>query len=146
MTVYYTKYMEQANKDIQEKHPADGEHEIVAGTEMTREIVWYYNHTSKWSVLAENDRAPIVIPVTCGKGSRCGHAGNCRWKNAELYVDCETVDSHNRQAIALNGYDKATVTTRPYTVVRTDENRNRDHHESAGLCGSVQARWSGPYL
>ncbi len=29
MTVYYTKYMEQANKDIQEKHPADGEHEIV---------------------------------------------------------------------------------------------------------------------
>ena len=67
MTVYYTKYMEQANKDIQEKHPADGEHEIVAGTEMTREIVWYYNHTSKWSVLAENDRAPIVIPVTCEK-------------------------------------------------------------------------------
>lgn len=120
MTVYYTKYMEQANKDIQEKHPADGEHEIVAGTEMTREIVWYYNHTSKWSVLAENDRAPIVIPVTCEKAPDADMLETAV-ENAELYVDCETVDSHNRQAIALNGYDKATVTTRPYTVVRTDK-------------------------
>ena len=120
MTVYYTKYMEQANKDIQEKHPADGEHEIVAGTEMTREIVWYYNRTSKWSVLAENDRAPIVIPVTCEKDPDVDKLETAV-ENAELYVDCETVDSHNRQAIALNGYDKATVTTRPYTVVRTDK-------------------------
>ena len=120
MTVYYTKYMEQANKDIQEKHPADGEHEIVAGTETTREIVWYYNRTSKWSVLAENDRAPIVIPVTCEKDPDVDKLETAV-ENAELYVDCETVDSHGRQAIALNGYDKTTVTTRPYTVVRTDK-------------------------
>ena len=120
MTVYYTKYMEQANKDIQEKHPADGEHEIVAGTEMTREIVWYYNRTSKWSVLAENDRAPIVIPVTCEKAPDADMLETAV-ENAKLYVDCETVDSHNRQAIALNGYDKATVTTKPYMVVCTDK-------------------------
>ena len=120
MTVYYTKYMEQANKDIQEKHPADGEHEIVAGTEMTREIVWYYNRTSKWSVLAENDRAPIVIPVTCEKAPDEGMLETAV-ENAKLYVDCETVDSHGRQAIALNGYNKTTVTTKPYTVARTDK-------------------------
>lgn len=120
MTVYYTKYMEQANKDIQEKHPADGEHEIVAGTEMTREIVWYYNRTSKWSVLAENDRAPIVIPVTCEKDPDVDKLETAV-ENAELYVDCETVDSHGRQAIALNGYNKTTVTTKPYTVARTDK-------------------------
>lgn len=119
MTVYYTKYMEQANKDIQEKHPADGEHEIV-GTEMTREIVWYYNSTSKWSVLAENDRAPIVIPVTCEKAPDADMLETAV-ENAELYVDCETVNSHGQQAIALNGYDKTTVTTRPYTVARTDK-------------------------
>ena len=120
MTVYYTKYMEQANKDIQEKHPADGEHEIVAGTETTREIVWYYNRTSKWSVLAENDRAPIVIPVTCEKDPDVDKLETAV-ENAELYVDCETVDSHGRQAIALNGYNKTTVTTKPYTVARTDK-------------------------
>ena len=120
MTVYYTKYMEQANKDIQEKHPADGEHEIVAGTETTREIVWYYNSTSKWSVLAENDRAPIVIPVTCEKAPDEGMLETAV-ENAKLYVDCETVDSHGRQAIALNGYNKTTVTTKPYMVVRTDK-------------------------
>lgn len=121
MTVYYTKYMEQANKDIQEKHPADGEHEIVAGTETTREIVWYYNRTSKsWSVLAENDRAPIVIPVTCEKAPDEGMLETAV-ENAKLYVDCETVDSHGRQAIALNGYNKTTVTTKPYTVARTDK-------------------------
>ena len=119
MTVYYTKYMEQANKDIQEKHPADGEHEIV-GTETTREIVWYYNSTSKWSVLAENDRAPIVIPVTCEKAPDADMLETAV-ENAELYVDCETVNSHGQQAIALNGYDKTTVTTRPYTVARTDK-------------------------
>lgn len=119
MTVYYTKYMEQANKDIQEKHPADGEHEIV-GTEMTREIVWYYNSTSKWSVLAENDRAPIVIPVTCEKAPDADMLETAV-ENAELYVDCETVNSHGQQAIALNGYDKTTVTTRPYTVAHTDK-------------------------
>ena len=120
MTVDYTKYMEQANKDIQEKHPADGEHEIVAGTEMTREIVWYYNSTSKWSVLAENHRAPIVIPVTCEKAPDVDKLETAV-ENAKLYVDCETVGSHDRRAIALNGYDKTTVTTRPYTVVRTDK-------------------------
>ena len=121
MTVYYTKYMEQANKDIQEKHPADGEHEIVAGTETTREIVWYYNRTSKsWSVLAENDRAPIVIPVTCEKAPDADMLETAV-ENAKLYVDCETVDSHGRQAIALNGYNKTTVTTKPYTVARTDK-------------------------
>ena len=121
MTVYYTKYMEQANKDIQEKHPADGEHEIVAGTETTREIVWYYNRASKsWSVLAENDRAPIVIPVTCEKAPDEGMLETAV-ENAKLYVDCETVDSHGRQAIALNGYNKTTVTTKPYTVARTDK-------------------------
>ena len=120
MTVDYTKYMEQANKDIQEKHPADGEHEIVAGTETTREIVWYYNSTSKWIVLAENDRAPIVIPVTCEKAPDEGMLETAV-ENAKLYVDCETVNSHGQQAIALNGYDKTTVTTRPYTVARTDK-------------------------
>ena len=118
MTVDYTKYVEQANKDYQGE---DGEHEIVAGTETTREIVWYYNRTSKsWSVLAENDRAPIVIPVTCEKAPDEGMLETAV-ENAELYVNCETVDSHDRQAIALNGYDKTTVTTRPYTVVRTDK-------------------------
>ncbi len=120
MTVDYTKYMEQANKDIQEKHPADGEHEIVAGTEMTREIVWYYNSTSKWSVLAENHRAPIVIPVTCEKAPDVDKLETAV-ENAKLYVDCETVGSHDRRAIALNGYDKTTVTTKPYTVARTDK-------------------------
>lgn len=120
MTVDYTKYMKQANEDIQEKHPADGEHEIVAGTEMTREIVWYYNSTSKWSVLAENHRAPIVIPVTCEKAPDVDKLETAV-ENAKLYVDCETVGSHDRRAIALNGYDKTTVTTRPYTVVRTDK-------------------------
>ena len=120
MTVDYTKYMEQANKDIQEKHPADGEHEIVAGTETPREIVWYYNSTSKWSVLAENDRAPIVIPVTCEKAPD-GDMLETAVENAELYVDCETVDSHDRRPIALNGYDQTTVTTKPYTVVRADK-------------------------
>ena len=120
MTVDYTKYMEQANKDIQEKHPADGEHEIV-GTETTREIVWYYNRASKsWSVLAENDRVPIVIPVTCEKAPDADMLETAV-ENAELYVDCETVNSHGQQAIALNGYDKTTVTTRPYTVARTDK-------------------------
>ena len=117
MTVYYTKYVEQANKDYQGE---DGEHEIVAGTETTREIVWYYNSTSKWSVLAENDRAPIVIPVTCEKAPDVDTLETAV-ENAELYVDCETVNSHNRQAIALNGYDKTTVTTKPYMVVRTDK-------------------------
>ena len=117
MTVDYTKYVEQANKDYQGE---DGEHEIVAGTETTREIVWYYNSTSKWSVLAENDRAPIVIPVTCEKAPDVDTLETAV-ENAELYVDCETVNSHNRQAIALNGYDKTTVTTKPYTVVRTDK-------------------------
>ena len=119
MTVDYTKYMEQANKDIQEKHPADGEHEIV-GTERTREIVWYYNRAGKWIVLAENDRAPIVIPVTCEKDPDADKLETAV-ENAELYVNCETVDSHDRQAIALNGYDKTTVKTKPYTVVRTDK-------------------------
>ena len=120
MTVDYTKYMEQANKDIQEKHPADGEHEIV-GTETTREIVWYYNRASEsWRVLAENDRAPIVIPVTCEKAPDEGMLETAV-ENAKLYVDCETVNSHGQQAIALNGYDKTTVTTRPYTVARTDK-------------------------
>ena len=119
MTVDYTKYMEQANKDIQEKHPADGEHEIV-GTERTREIVWYYNRAGKWIVLAENDRAPIVIPVTCEKAPDEGMLETAV-ENAKLYVDCETVNSHGQQAIALNGYDKTTVTTRPYTVARTDK-------------------------
>lgn len=117
MTVDYTKYVEQANKDY---HGEDGEHEIVAGTETTREIVWYYNSTSKWSVLAENDRAPIVIPVTCEKAPDVDTLETAV-ENAELYVDCETVNSHNRQAIALNGYDKTTVTTKPYMVVRTDK-------------------------
>ena len=117
MTVDYTKYVEQANKDYQGE---DGEHEIVAGTETTREIVWYYNSTSKWSVLAENDRAPIVIPVTCEKAPDVDTLETAV-ENAELYVDCETVNSHNRQAIALNGYDKTTVTTKPYMVVRTDK-------------------------
>lgn len=117
MTVDYTKYVEQANKDYQGE---DGEHEIVAGTETTREIVWYYNSTSKWSVLAENDRAPIVIPVTCEKAPNVDTLETAV-ENAELYVDCETVNSHNRQAIALNGYDKTTVTTKPYMVVRTDK-------------------------
>ena len=120
MTVDYTKYMEQANKDIQEKHPADGEHEIV-GTETTREIVWYYNRASKsWSVLAENDRAPIVIPVTCEKAPDEDMLETAV-ENAVLYVDCETVNSHGQQAIALDGYDKTTVKTKPYTVVRTDK-------------------------
>ena len=120
MTVDYTKYMEQANKDIQEKHPADGEHEIV-GTETTREIVWYYNRASKsWSVLAENDRAPIVIPVTCEKAPDEDMLETAV-ENAVLYVDCETVNSHGQQAIALDGYDKATVTTKPYMVVCTDK-------------------------
>ena len=117
MTVDYTKYVEQANKDYQGE---DGEHEIVAGTETTREIVWYYNSTSKWSVLAENDRAPIVIPVTCEKAPDVDTLETAV-ENAELYVDCETVNSHNRQAIALNGYDQTTVTTKPYTVMRTDK-------------------------
>ena len=117
MTVDYTKYVEQANKDYQGE---DGEHEIVAGTETTREIVWYYNSTSKWSVLAENDRAPIVIPVTCEKAPDVDTLETAV-ENAELYVDCETVNSHDRQAIALNGYDKTTVTTKPYMVVRTDK-------------------------
>ena len=117
MTVDYTKYVEQANTDYQGE---DGEHEIVAGTETTREIVWYYNSTSKWSVLAENDRAPIVIPVTCEKAPDVDTLETAV-ENAELYVDCETVNSHNRQAIALNGYDKTTVTTKPYMVVRTDK-------------------------
>ena len=117
MTVDYTKYVEQANKDYQGE---DGEHEIVAGTETTREIVWYYNSTSKWSVLAENDRAPIVIPVTCEKAPDEGMLETAV-ENAKLYVDCETVDSHGRQAIALNGYNKTTVTTKPYTVARTDK-------------------------
>ena len=120
MTVDYTKYMEQANKDIQEKHPADGEHEIV-GTERTREIVWYYNRNDKsWIVLAENDRAPIVIPVTCEKAPDEGKLETAV-ENAVLYVDCETVNSHDRQAIALDGYNKTTVTTRPYKVARTDK-------------------------
>ena len=120
MTVDYTKYMEQANKDIQEKHPADGEHEIV-GTETTREIVWYYNRASKsWSVLAENDRAPIVIPVTCEKAPDEDMLETAV-ENAVLYVDCETVNSHGQQAIALDGYDKTTVTTRPYTVARAGD-------------------------
>ena len=87
---------------------------------MTREIVWYYNRTSKWSVLAENDRAPIVIPVTCEKDPDVDKLETAV-ENAELYVDCETVDSHGRQAIALNGYNKTTVTTKPYTVARTDK-------------------------
>ena len=118
MTVDYTKYVDQANRDYQGE---DGEHEIVAGTETTREIVWYYNRASKsWSVLAENDRAPIVIPVTCEKAPDEGMLETAVG-NAALYVNCETVDSHDRQAIALNGYDKTTVTTKPYTVVRTDK-------------------------
>ena len=118
MTVDYTKYVDQANRDYQGE---DGEHEIVAGTKTTREIVWYYNRASKsWIVLAENDRAPIVIPVTCEKAPDEGMLETAV-ENAKLYVDCETVDSHNRQAIALNGYDKTTVTTRPYTVARTDK-------------------------
>ena len=119
MTVDYTKYMEQANKDIQEKHPADGEHKIV-GTERTREIVWYYNRAGKWIVLAENDRAPIVIPVTCEKAPDEGMLETAV-ENAKLYVDCETVNSHGQQAIALDGYDKTTVTTKPYTVARTTD-------------------------
>lgn len=118
MTVDYTKYVDQANKDYQGE---DGEHEIVAGTETTREIVWYYNRASKsWSVLAENDRAPIVIPVTCEKAPDEGMLETAV-ENAELYVNCETVDSHVRQPIALNGYDQTTVTTKPYTVMRTDK-------------------------
>ena len=118
MTVDYTKYVDQANRDYQGE---DGEHEIVAGTKTTREIVWYYNRASKsWSVLAENDRAPIVIPVTCEKAPDEGMLETAVG-NAALYVNCETVDSHDRQAIALNGYDKTTVTTKPYTVVRTDK-------------------------
>ena len=118
MTVDYTKYVDQANKDYQGE---DGEHEIVAGTETPREIVWYYNRASKsWSVLAENDRAPIVIPVTCEKAPDADMLETAV-ENAKLYVDCETVGSHDRRAIALNGYDKTTVTTRPYTVVRTDK-------------------------
>lgn len=118
MTVDYTKYVDQANKDYQGE---DGEHEIVAGTERTREIVWYYNRASKsWSVLAENDRAPIVIPVTCEKAPDEGMLETAV-ENAALYVNCETVDSHVRQPIALNGYDQTTVTTKPYTVVRTDK-------------------------
>ena len=118
MTVDYTKYVDQANRDYQGE---DGEHEIVAGTKTTREIVWYYNRTSKsWSVLAENDQAPIVIPVTCEKAPDEGMLETAV-ENAALYVNCETVDSHGRQPIALNGYDKTTVTTRPYTVVRTDK-------------------------
>ena len=116
MTVDYTKYMEQANKDIQEKHPADGEHKIV-GPERTREIVWYYNRAGKWIVLAENDRAPIVIPVTCEKAPDEGMLETAV-ENAKLYVDCETVNSHGQQAIAL---DKTTVTTKPYTVARTTD-------------------------
>ena len=119
MTVDYTKYMKQANEDIQKNHQTDGEHEIV-GTERTREIVWYYNRAGKWIVLAENDRAPIVIPVTCEKAPDEGMLETAV-ENAELYVNCETVDSHVRQPIALSGYDKATVTTRPYTVARTDK-------------------------
>lgn len=118
MTVDYTKYVDQANRDYQGE---DGEHEIVAGTKTTREIVWYYNRASKsWIVLAENDRAPIVIPVTCEKAPDADMLETAV-ENAKLYVDCETVDSHNRQAIALNGYDKATVTTKPYMVVCTDK-------------------------
>lgn len=118
MTVDYTKYMEQANKDYQGE---DGEHEIVAGTETTRKIVWYYNRADKsWSVLAENDRAPIVIPVTCEKAPDEGMLETAV-ENAKLYVDCETVGSHDRREIALNGYNKTTVTTKPYTVVRTDK-------------------------
>ena len=118
MTVDYTKYVDQANRDYQGE---DGEHEIVAGTKTTREIVWYYNRASKsWIVLAENDRAPIVIPVTCEKAPDADMLETAV-ENVKLYVDCETVDSHNRQAIALNGYDKATVTTKPYTVARTDK-------------------------
>lgn len=118
MTVDYTKYVDQANRDYQGE---DGEHEIVAGTETTRKIVWYYDRTDKsWIVLAENDRAPIVIPVTCEKAPDADMLETAV-ENAELYVNCETVDSHNRQAIALNGYDKATVTTKPYMVVRTDK-------------------------
>lgn len=120
MTVDYTKYMEQANKDIQEKHPADGEHEIV-GTERTREIVWYYDRASEsWIVLDKNDQAPIVIPVTCEKAPDVDTLETAV-ENAKLYVDCETVNSHDRQAIALSGYDKTTVTTKPYMVVRTDK-------------------------
>ena len=118
MTVDYTKYVDQANKDYQGE---DGEHEIVAGTETTREIVWYYNRDSKsWSVLAENDQAPIVIPVTCEKAPDEDMLETAV-ENAELYVNCETVNSHVRQAIALDGYDKTTVTTKPYMVVRTDK-------------------------
>ena len=118
MTVDYTKYVDQANRDYQGE---DGEHEIVAGTKTTREIVWYYNRASKsWIVLAENDRAPIVIPVTCEKAPDEGMLETAV-ENAKLYVDCETVNSHGQQAIALNGYDKTTVTTRPYTVARTDK-------------------------
>ena len=118
MTVDYTKYVDQANRDYQGE---DGEHEIVAGTKTTREIVWYYNRASKsWIVLAENDRAPIVIPVTCEKAPDEGMLETAV-ENAKLYVDCETVNSHGQQEIALNGYDKTTVTTRPYTVARTDK-------------------------
>lgn len=118
MTVDYTKYVDQANKDYQGE---DGEHEIVAGTETTREIVWYYNRASEsWIVLDKNDQAPIVIPVTCEKAPDADMLETAV-ENAELYVGCETVNSHDRQAIALNGYDKTTVTTRPYTVVRTDK-------------------------
>lgn len=118
MTVDYTKYVDQANRDYQGE---DGEHEIVAGTKTTREIVWYYNRASKsWIVLAENDRAPIVIPVTCEKAPDEDMLETAV-ENAELYVNCETVDSHDRQAIALDGYDKTTVTTKPYMVVRTDK-------------------------
>ena len=118
MTVDYTKYVDQANRDYQGE---DGEHEIVAGTKTTREIVWYYNRASKsWIVLAENDRAPIVIPVTCEKAPDADMLETAV-ENAKLYVDCETVNSHGQQAIALNGYDKTTVTTRPYTVARTDK-------------------------
>lgn len=118
MTVDYTKYVDQANRDYQGE---DGEHEIVAGTKTTREIVWYYNRASKsWIVLAENDRAPIVIPVTCEKAPDEDMLETAV-ESAELYVNCETVDSHDRQAIALDGYDKTTVTTKPYMVVRTDK-------------------------
>ena len=118
MTVDYTKYVDQANRDYQGE---DGEHEIVAGTETTRKIVWYYDRTDKsWIVLAENDRAPIVIPVTCEKAPDADMLETAV-ENAELYVNCETVDSHDRQAIALSGYDKTTVTTKPYMVVRTDK-------------------------
>ena len=61
-----------------------------------------------------------MIPVTCEKAPDEGMLETAV-ENAKLYVDCETVDSHGRQAIALNGYNKTTVTTKPYTVARTDK-------------------------